>query len=133
MDRIVTRCPACGNQTLFVGEGGHLTCSWLECPAPGVERFLEERGVIAQSPTQRAALLEVLGERLAQDAVWRGRSKPVEHQYAYAAPHVLLLEEQVGKLRENWYGTADETSLRGRFIKMAAIALRALEEIKITR
>jgi hypothetical protein len=27
-------CPACGWASLFVGEGGHLTCSQLECPRP---------------------------------------------------------------------------------------------------
>lgn len=36
-ERIVTRCPACRNQTLFVGAGGHLTCSWLKCPNPSFE------------------------------------------------------------------------------------------------
>jgi hypothetical protein len=34
--RIATRCPACGGSTLFVGHGGHLTCSRLECPNPSV-------------------------------------------------------------------------------------------------
>ena len=27
-------CPACGWASLFVGEGGYLTCSRLECPRP---------------------------------------------------------------------------------------------------
>ena len=40
-ERIVTRCPTCGNQTLFIGEGGHLTCSWLTCPEPGIGRAIE--------------------------------------------------------------------------------------------
>lgn len=39
--RIVTRCPSCGHQTLFIGSGGHLTCSWLECRDPGVESAIE--------------------------------------------------------------------------------------------
>ncbi len=34
--RIVTRCPSCGSQTLFIGSGGHLTCSLLGCPSPSV-------------------------------------------------------------------------------------------------
>jgi predicted RNase H-like nuclease (RuvC/YqgF family) len=34
--RIATRCPACGGSTLFVGHGGHLTCSRLKCPNPSV-------------------------------------------------------------------------------------------------
>ncbi|WP_416476914.1 hypothetical protein [Streptomyces sp. LKA04] len=28
-------CPACGGSSLFLGEGGHVTCSRIECPAPG--------------------------------------------------------------------------------------------------
>lgn len=37
------------------------------------------------------------------------------------------------KLRSNWYGVKDESSLSERLVKVAAIAVRALEEIKITR
>lgn len=43
MDRleIVTpRCPSCGGQTLFIGKGGHLTCSVIGCKEPGVERAI---------------------------------------------------------------------------------------------
>ncbi|MBZ6290436.1 helix-hairpin-helix domain-containing protein [Streptomyces olivaceus] len=29
------RCPACGGTSLFLGEGGHVTCSRIDCPAPG--------------------------------------------------------------------------------------------------
>ncbi|MEV5957269.1 hypothetical protein AB0M11_26470 [Streptomyces sp. NPDC051987] len=28
------RCPACGNSTLFLGDGGHITCSLVDCPRP---------------------------------------------------------------------------------------------------
>ncbi len=35
--KIVTPCPSCGARSLFVGEGGHLTCSVIGCPEPGVE------------------------------------------------------------------------------------------------
>lgn len=75
---------------------------------------------------------EIDAEREQQDAAWR-TGRPVEDQYRFAAPHVLLLEEQVAKLRSNWYGTADESSLRDRLIKVAAIAVRAIEEITTTR
>jgi hypothetical protein len=40
--RITTRCPSCGHQSLFVGKGGHLTCSWLECKEPGLERAIQK-------------------------------------------------------------------------------------------
>jgi hypothetical protein len=33
---IVTACPACGQQTLFVNDTGHLTCAWHPCPQPSV-------------------------------------------------------------------------------------------------
>ena len=41
--RIVTPCPECGSQSLFIGSGGHLTCARVPtdhgdgCPSPSVE------------------------------------------------------------------------------------------------
>lgn len=32
--RIYTRCPACLNDTLMIGDDKHLICSWMECPDP---------------------------------------------------------------------------------------------------
>jgi len=40
--RIETRCPSCGHVTLFVGNGGHLTCSWLKCPRPSLADWIED-------------------------------------------------------------------------------------------
>ena len=34
--RIQGRCPACGAHSLLVSEGGHLVCSSLDCPNPGL-------------------------------------------------------------------------------------------------
>ena len=28
------RCPACGGASLFLGEGGYVTCARLDCPEP---------------------------------------------------------------------------------------------------
>lgn len=28
------RCPACNGSTLFLADGGYITCSWIECPNP---------------------------------------------------------------------------------------------------
>lgn len=28
------KCPACHNETLFLGSGGYVTCGWTDCPAP---------------------------------------------------------------------------------------------------
>lgn len=32
--RVQGRCPACGGSSLFLGSGGYLTCSRLDCPQP---------------------------------------------------------------------------------------------------
>lgn len=32
--RIYTRCPACKNDTLTIGEDKHLLCTWIDCPDP---------------------------------------------------------------------------------------------------
>lgn len=40
--RITTPCPACGRETLFVGAGGHLTCSVIGgCDNPSVASEVE--------------------------------------------------------------------------------------------
>jgi hypothetical protein len=67
-------------------------------------------------------------ERVAQDKIWR-TGRPSEVQYKFAAPHVLLLEENLAKLRSFWYMSSKE-EMTDRFIKIAALATRALEEIE---
>ncbi|MFE2326102.1 DUF6085 family protein [Streptomyces sp. NPDC059385] len=38
------RCPACHGQSLFLGEGGYVTCSRIDCPDPeAATRILEQR------------------------------------------------------------------------------------------
>lgn len=39
--KIMTRCPSCGHQTLFIGSGGHLTCSWLPCKEPSPAHVID--------------------------------------------------------------------------------------------
>jgi len=73
----------------------------------------------------------VNAERMAQDKEWR-TGRPNEQQYKFAAPHVLLLERNARKLIDLWYDAKDEEALQDRFVKIAALAFRALEEIEIT-
>jgi DNA-directed RNA polymerase subunit RPC12/RpoP len=40
--RIEDECPSCGHRTLFIGNGGWLTCSWIPCKAPGVGAVMQE-------------------------------------------------------------------------------------------
>lgn len=38
------RCPACRGQSLFLGDGGYVTCSRIDCPDPeAATRVLERR------------------------------------------------------------------------------------------
>jgi len=42
---VQARCPACGSSgTLFLGDGGYITCSLVECPTPeAAHEAIEER------------------------------------------------------------------------------------------
>jgi len=77
--------------------------------------------------TRHEVYLAIDSERETQDRVWRV-GRPNEAQYAFAAPHILLIEEQASKLRQLWYVSSQE-DLRERLIKTGAIVVRALEEI----
>lgn len=35
MDKVQGNCPMGCGETLFLGEEGHITCSWIKCPDPG--------------------------------------------------------------------------------------------------
>jgi len=74
--------------------------------------------------TTAGALTLIFKERDSQAKAW----PRTNNQYEYASPHILLLEEQILKLRTEWYTDSDK--VKERIVKTAAIALRALEEIK---
>lgn len=78
--------------------------------------------------TRQEAYEAVDKERISQDKVWR-TGRWTEEQYTFAAPHILLLEEGVAKLRSIWYGSMKEDNIQDRLVKIAAVAIRALEEI----
>ena len=59
--RIVTRCPSCRAQSLFIGEGGHLTCSVIGCKNPSPESVWEEMSRLIG--TARAERDEYMRER----------------------------------------------------------------------
>lgn len=63
-------------------------------------------------------------ERSYQEAAWP-RTERRQQMYKFSAPHLLLLEEKVARMRSMWYN-GDITPAE--FIKVAAIAVRALEE-----
>lgn len=51
-------CPACGLAALFLGDGGHVTCSNLPCPDPGAADALlaRRRGTSTSGPVPDAAV-----------------------------------------------------------------------------
>lgn len=73
--------------------------------------------------TREQAYNLVDAERAAQDRVWADRT-----QYNRSAPHILILSRQLRKLEDDWYDSSHDALIE-RFVKMAAIAVRALEEI----
>lgn len=71
----------------------------------------------------------IAAERSQQDANWRRKDNPTKGQYAYWGAHLLVLEEKVKRIREIWYESRSE-ELKAEFVKVAAIAQRALEEVE---
>lgn len=67
-------------------------------------------------------------ERLRQNAAWRRTDNPRLNQYAFVASHLLVLEEKLSRIRGIWYESRSEL-LRDEIVKMAAIAVRCLEEV----
>ena len=61
MTDVQGRCPACGGSSLFLGEGGHVTCSRIDCPNPCAAEDLLHGG--------EAALTQLLGNNRAAGVV----------------------------------------------------------------
>lgn len=64
-------------------------------------------------------------ERISQDSKWP-RDDRRKQMYSFSAAHLLVLEQKIESMRKGWYN--GEIS-KDDFIKVAAIAVRALEEI----
>ncbi|WP_181360817.1 DUF6085 family protein [Streptomyces sp. S1D4-14] len=47
---ITARCPACGgSNSLFVADGGYITCARIDCPDPEAAHKTLERGSVVQT------------------------------------------------------------------------------------
>ncbi|MGH7165063.1 MAG: hypothetical protein ACREIS_06005 [Nitrospiraceae bacterium] len=85
---------------------------------------------------RQMALAWIERQRLEQDRLWGAPGADFtrrENGYGNAAPHLLVLEEKVARLRSIWYEMprSDEKKRRlfEEFSKVCAIAFRALEEM----
>jgi hypothetical protein len=52
LNKIATPCPSCGRTSLFIGTGGHLTCSFIGCKEPGVERYVASLRSVATTSVE---------------------------------------------------------------------------------
>lgn len=41
-EQISMRCPSCNGRNIFIGTGGHLTCSYIECPEPVIAQKIDD-------------------------------------------------------------------------------------------
>ena len=81
---------------------------------------------------ERSEIFNLIDQhRVEQDKLWPRDigANPQRAQYVFYAPHILVLEEKLKKLRENWY-KSDKEQLQKDFVSMATIAVRALEEVR---
>lgn len=58
------QCPACGHHGLFLGSGGYVTCSWLECPEPDAASTLLERPAAPTTGPGRVPLDHLTSDQL---------------------------------------------------------------------
>lgn len=63
-----------------------------------------------------------------QDRLWP-RDERRKAMYSFHAPHIILLDKNVEKLKDMWYNSKTE-DCTSRILTIATLAVRALEEIK---
>lgn len=56
--RIMNQCPSCGSRSLFLGFGGHLTCSVIGCKEPIVDKAMDKLKAAVERLTDSNKLLE---------------------------------------------------------------------------
>lgn len=83
-------CPACRSKnTVFIGSGGYLTCSWINCPEPDFMQAWENELEVVRQKTEHVYLKELkywrnLAEQLMKIPALRTEPTPL-----------LLAEDQV--------------------------------------
>jgi hypothetical protein len=108
-------CPACGDPSLFLGEGGYVTCSRAECPEPDAASTLLERDPRTAAPLSGLVSPGLGGLPLGpcirephDDHVHHGadgvRWWPVDGGAVTAPP--TMTDQEVAELRARWTATA---------------------------
>lgn len=79
--------------------------------------------------TRQEAFALIEQERANQEKLWpRDDANQLSLQYNWWAPHLLVLLEKADRIRSLWYESKSE-ELQAEFVKIAAIGVRALEEV----
>ena len=78
-----------------------------------------------------AALDLVRRERERQEELWPRDDHPLVEQYKFYAPHLILLKEYIDRAFAEWTGAREERDLERALVKIAAIAVRGLEEVSV--
>jgi hypothetical protein len=76
MVQVSGKCLACGWSCLFVGTGGHVTCSISDCPDPGAAH--KPLAAAPAGDPRMAQIRDLL-------AVWAGESSKIGAAYAIAS------------------------------------------------
>lgn len=90
----------------------------------GKKNGIQPHPFFAKPDSIRAIFKKVLEERARQDEEWGGPEHDDQHT---PADWLDFIEKQVSKAREQRFG-----SMRGRFIKIAALAVAALQSMNRT-
>ena len=104
MDKINMRCPSCTGKAIFIGTGGYLTCSHIDCPEPDVARKVKQleaekaqAGASLDEYNRMYAKLEAENQRL-RELITRScyyTVEPTEGNLAiFAAVHLLAWNER---------------------------------------
>ena len=64
-DQVVGVCPTCGSRGLFLGSGGHVTCSVIGCHDPAAPSDLLQSGVHAEDVAISPDAAEIITEAVA--------------------------------------------------------------------
>lgn len=89
-----------------------------------LEETIDKDGKTLSRP---GVFMAIDAERASQD-ITHPRTKDNSGQYKFSAPHLLLVEEYAARAR-NWWKNGDRDGVIRTFVVLAAILVRALEEI----
>lgn len=109
------RCPACGRESLFLGDGGYVTCSRVDCTEPDAASTLLERDPTI-APTACGLVTPGIGGRylgpctraphddhVHHDATG-ARWWPVDGGVVTAPAH--MTDQEIAELRARWTASA---------------------------